>query len=91
MAEFKVNDAILNEIETFNQSAKELGSTASSLPGGGVSKMKTASKYVEEHEDIIKLLNLYAKLVAKEEKDLKAMVKEAKAHDNQIGSKISGN
>ena len=89
MAEFKVSDALKDEISAFRSAGSELGSAATKIEmGPGISTLKTGAHFVTEHNEIVDLMKLYQKLVAKDADELAKMKKAADDLDAKISRKV---
>lgn len=90
MAEFKINDGILDEISNLKSAGNSLNGQYSPISPDDVRTLQAARILIAQHECIKKLVDLYKSLVLKEAQDLYDMVEEAKMMDTKIAGSTGG-
>lgn len=83
MAEFKITEGIDGEIMAMKHGGMFLAQESSEATADGLS-LEVASRFCEQHEQILKLLLLYRSLVMKDAADLTEMVLSARKTDESI-------
>lgn len=74
MAEFKLSQKFRDEISELKNAGDTMNSSAAEISSEGVDTLKTSMKYIEQHEEIIELMNLFRSLVIKDAGDLETMM-----------------
>ncbi len=84
MSEFKVTSGLDTQISAFKTAGNDLNDAFSATDSAGVSTLSTAKAAIAEQLSIKKLLDLYARLVAKDADDLTAMAETARQADQAL-------
>ena len=88
MVEFKIADALEDEITAMKNAGDALGDVSDSISGDNVSTLKTAVRFASEHQSIMELVALYRELVDKEASDLREMKRTAEELDETIAGRL---
>lgn len=89
MSEFKVNIALLGEVSAFSKTGADINSSVSAVDlSAGISTLKAGTRFVNENNSIIDLMNLYQQLVIKDADDLLIMNNKVNLLDNYIAKNI---
>ena len=87
MATFKVTEDFDVDIAELN--AAEFNINTSITAVNNITAMKTASRFYQQHQAIKTLLDIYAKLLAKEVTDLGNMATEARDLDDALVMRLT--
>lgn len=89
MRDFFVALGFLAEVNSFASAGKNLNDGyAAPDSGSGISTLSAATAYIEQHQQIMSLLESLAALAAKDAEDLAAMQAEAFLMDSKLASVI---
>ena len=88
MTEFKIADALEDEITALQNAGNALRDVSNSISDNNVSTLKTAVRFAVEHQAIMDLVDLYRQLVDKEASDLREMKRTAEELDETIAGKL---
>lgn len=87
MAEFKVNSAQLEaELGQLEAAANNLTTNGADISSEGVSTLKTSMRYIEQQKEIGKIIGLYAELLRKDIRDIRAMQASAEKMDETLAA-----
>ena len=89
MTEFKVNDALAEEVSAFSSTGMGMNDAVAEVKiGAGISTLKAGTRFVIEHNSIIELMKLYQQLIAKDAEDIMKMKETADTLDAAIASGV---
>ena len=83
MAEFKLNSALSEALDSVDARSGQLIASEASLPD---SSLSTAKRIAEQQREICALLREYQELVKKDTNDLRAMVAHVQKVDNDLAN-----
>lgn len=84
MAEFKISEALSQEVSAVGETGKAINEGYQALTSEDVDTLITSKRTVEQHNSIKELLDLYKVLVEKDVNDFVSMINEAKKVDETI-------
>ena len=89
MATFKVSEYLDIDVNSFLASGSNLNASFQPLDNiARIDGMKTAHKYVQQHNLIKSLINVYKSFVMKDARDIQAMVTQARELDQNLETLI---
>ena len=86
MAEFKINEALTEEISALRNSGNAINDEYAAVSSDNVSTLKTSVSIISQHTNIKSLLELYKSLVLRDAQDLDDLVDEAMEMDATISA-----
>ncbi len=84
MIEFKVNKGLIADVNQVKRHEQILNESYNAIAEEGTKTLKTSIEYIEQHESIKKLIDLYMALIEKDMGDINKMIEEISTLDENL-------
>ena len=89
MSEIKYDLDLTKDIVTLANTGSSLNGSATSISSDEVSTLKAAVKYIEQHDQIKEIINLYKSLILKDASDLSQTLENVKTTDLLLANSLN--